>query len=53
QTNVIDVHISRLRRKMDQGFERPFLETLRGAGYVIRTSDPEGSGTTPPSASMS
>ena len=36
QTNVIDVHISRLRSKVDKGFERPLLETVRGAGYVIR-----------------
>lgn len=36
QTNVIDVHISRLRAKVDKGFARPLLETVRGAGYVIR-----------------
>ena len=36
QTNVIDVHISRLRAKVDKGFDRPLLETVRGAGYVIR-----------------
>ncbi|MEM7695157.1 MAG: response regulator transcription factor [Pseudomonadota bacterium] len=36
QTNVIDVHISRLRSKIDKGFERPLLHTVRGAGYVIR-----------------
>ncbi len=36
QTNVIDVHISRLRGKIDRGFERPLLHTVRGAGYVIR-----------------
>lgn len=36
QTNVIDVHVSRLRRKIDQGFARPLIETARGAGYVIR-----------------
>ncbi|HEX3367613.1 response regulator transcription factor, partial [Phenylobacterium sp.] len=33
QTNVIDVHISRLRSKIDKGFERPMLQTVRGAGY--------------------
>ncbi|MBK1663831.1 DNA-binding response regulator [Rhodospirillum rubrum] len=38
QTNVVDVHISRLRRKMDEGFAQPFLETVRGAGYVLRTN---------------
>ncbi|HUV32278.1 MAG TPA: winged helix-turn-helix domain-containing protein [Devosiaceae bacterium] len=36
QTNVIDVHISRLRSKIDKGFEQPLLHTVRGAGYVIR-----------------
>jgi two-component system OmpR family response regulator len=36
QTNVIDVHISRLRSKIDKGFTRPLLHTVRGAGYVIR-----------------
>ena len=34
-TNVIDVHISRLRSKIDKGFERPLLHTVRGAGYMI------------------
>lgn len=36
QTNVIDVHISRLRGKIDKGQDRPLLETVRGAGYMIR-----------------
>ena len=36
QTNVIDVHISRLRSKIDKGFERPLLHTIRGAGYMVR-----------------
>jgi len=36
QTNVIDVHISRLRAKIDKGFELPLLHTVRGAGYMIR-----------------
>ena len=36
QTNVIDVHISRLRGKIDKGFEHPLLHTIRGAGYMIR-----------------
>jgi two-component system OmpR family response regulator len=35
QTNVIDVHISRLRSKIDKDFERPLLKTVRGAGYTI------------------
>lgn len=38
QTNVIDVHISRLRQKIDKGFETPLLHTIRGAGYVIRAA---------------
>jgi two-component system OmpR family response regulator len=38
QTNVIDVHISRLRGKIDKGFDRPLLHTLRGTGYVLRAS---------------
>ncbi|HZP20898.1 MAG TPA: response regulator transcription factor [Bauldia sp.] len=36
QTNVIDVHISRLRAKIDKGFGEPLLHTIRGAGYMIR-----------------
>jgi two-component system OmpR family response regulator len=38
QTNVIDVHISRLRAKIDKGEERPLLHTVRGAGYCLRES---------------
>lgn len=38
QTNVIDVHISRLRGKIDKGFDSPLLHTIRGAGYMIRDS---------------
>jgi len=36
QTNVIDVHVSRLRSKIDKGFGEPLLHTVRGAGYMIR-----------------
>jgi two-component system OmpR family response regulator len=36
QTNVIDVHISRLRAKIDKGYPQPLLHTVRGAGYMIR-----------------
>ena len=39
QTNVIDVHISRLRSKIDKGFDKPLLHTVRGAGYVVRSAD--------------
>jgi two-component system OmpR family response regulator len=35
QTNVIDVHISRLRQKIDRPFEKPILKTIRGDGYMI------------------
>ncbi len=35
QTNVIDVHVSRLRAKIDKGFEQPLLHTVRGAGYRL------------------
>ena len=36
QTNVIDVHVSRLRSKIEKGFDSPILQTVRGAGYMIR-----------------
>jgi two-component system OmpR family response regulator len=36
QTNVIDVHISRLRAKIDREFDPPLLNTVRGAGYMLR-----------------
>ena len=36
QTNVIDVHVSRLRRRIDRDFSAPLIHTVRGAGYVIR-----------------
>ena len=35
QTNVIDVHVSRLRQKIDKDFEQPLLLTVRGAGYRL------------------
>jgi len=35
-TNVIDVHINRLRKKVDNGFDPPLIHTIRGAGYVLR-----------------
>ena len=38
QTNVIDVHISRLRQKIDKGFQVPLLHTVRGAGYCLRAA---------------
>ena len=39
QTNVIDVHISRLRQKIDRGFSKPLIHTVRGAGYTLRAPD--------------
>ncbi len=38
QTNVIDVHISRLRRKVDKDFDLPLIHTVRGAGYRLSES---------------
>jgi two-component system OmpR family response regulator len=35
QTNVIDVHISRLRSKIDKGFSCQIIKTVRNAGYII------------------
>ncbi len=39
QTNVIDVHVSRLRAKIDKDFDKPLLKTIRGAGYTITEAD--------------
>lgn len=39
QTNVIDVHISRLRSKVDKGFGTPMLQTIRGAGYKLQAPE--------------
>jgi two-component system OmpR family response regulator/two-component system copper resistance phosphate regulon response regulator CusR len=36
-TNVIDVHINHLRRKIDRGYDEPLIHTVRGRGYVLRT----------------
>jgi two-component system, OmpR family, response regulator len=36
QTNVIDVHVSRLRQKIDRSFDKPLLHTVRGVGYILR-----------------
>ena len=38
QTNVIDVHVSRLRSKIEKGFDSPLLHTVRGAGYMLKAS---------------
>lgn len=47
RTSVVETHISRLRAKLDRGFDRPLLHTVRGAGYVIR-AEPEAPGGAPP-----
>ena len=39
QTNVIDVHVSRLRQKIDRDFTPKLLHTVRGSGYVMRVGD--------------
>ncbi len=39
QTNVVDVHISKLRQKIDAEFERPLLKTVRNAGYTVTAGD--------------
>mgnify|MGYP005671563713 FL=1 len=41
QTNVIDVHISRLRTKIDKEFDTALLHTVRGAGYCLREPEPK------------
>ena len=39
QTNVVDVHVSKLRQKIDAGFGRPLLRTIRSAGYMLTKGD--------------
>lgn len=36
QTNIVESHMSRLRSKLDRGFDRRLIETVRGVGYVLR-----------------
>lgn len=36
KTNIVETHISRLRSKIDKGFEAELLETVRGSGYILR-----------------
>lgn len=40
ETNVIEVHINRLRSKVDKGFDKPLIHTLRGRGYVLSEAPP-------------
>lgn len=37
-TNVVEVHINRLRGKIDRGFDEPLIQTVRGRGYVLRAT---------------
>jgi len=37
-TNVVEVHINRLRGKIDRGYDEPLIQTVRGRGYVLRAS---------------
>jgi two-component system OmpR family response regulator len=37
RTNVVETHISRLRSKIDRGFEAALIHTVRGAGYCVRS----------------
>jgi two-component system, OmpR family, response regulator len=39
QTNVIDVHIGRLRRKLEEGGLPPMIQTIRGSGYILRAAE--------------
>jgi two-component system, OmpR family, response regulator len=38
QTNVIDVHVGRLRHKLEEGGLPPMIHTVRGSGYVLRAA---------------
>ncbi len=42
QTNVVDVLVHRLRKKVDEPFDPPLVETVRGVGYVLRVPEPAG-----------
>jgi two-component system OmpR family response regulator len=39
QTNVVDVHVSRLRQEVDRSEDRPLIQTVRGAGYSMRVAE--------------
>ena len=43
-TNVIEVHITRLRAKMDRDFSAPMLHTIRGRGYLLKPPEAAGAG---------
>ena len=52
-TNLIDVHINRLRRKVDSGFSTKLIHTRRGAGYILLSPDQVTSLTDHTSADLS
>ena len=39
QTNLVDVHIGKLRRKLDPPEEAPLIQSIRGAGFLLRIED--------------
>lgn len=39
QTNIVDVHMSRLRNAIDKGYSKPLIHTVRGAGYVLKEAE--------------
>ena len=39
-SNVVEVHINSLRNKIDRGFERPLIHTIRGVGYILTDTPP-------------
>jgi DNA-binding response OmpR family regulator len=39
-SNVVEVHINALRNKIDRGFERPLIHTIRGVGYILTDTPP-------------
>jgi two-component system OmpR family response regulator len=38
KTNIVETHVSRLRSKVDKGFTPELIETVRGAGYLLRAA---------------
>ncbi|HRT40841.1 MAG TPA: helix-turn-helix domain-containing protein, partial [Phycisphaerae bacterium] len=42
ESNVIEVYISRLRNKIDKGFDKPLIHTVIGTGYVLSAERPTG-----------
>jgi two-component system OmpR family response regulator len=38
RTNIVETHMSRLRSKMDRGFDRELIHTVRGVGYTLRAN---------------